>query len=178
MTIDTLRGRMPEYAKDIKLNLGRVLAADGTDGLTPVQSKGVGLASAYATKNDTVIDAITQEINGDLPQEAINAAKAAATIMGMNNVYYRFIHLVNDADYATMPANIRMNIIANPGIEKSDFELMSLGVSAINGCGMCIEAHVAEVTKAGISRQGVQTTIRIAAVLNAAAQALRIESHC
>lgn len=74
-----------------------------------------------------------------------------------------------------MPANLRMNIIGNPGIEKVDFELMSLAVSAINGCGMCIDAHVNEVVNAGISKQGVQSTIRIASVLNAAAQVIVIE---
>lgn len=178
MTIETLRQKMPDYAKDIKLNLGRVLAADGSDGLSAVQSQSVALASAYATKNDTVIDAIVHETAETLPPEAIHAAKAGATIMGMNNIYYRFVHLVSDDEYASMPANVRMNVIAKPGVDKVDFELMSLAVSAINGCGMCIDAHVAEVTKAGVTKQGVQTTIRIAAVLNAAAQALRIESHC
>jgi alkyl hydroperoxide reductase subunit D len=105
----------------------------------------------------------------------VQAAKAAATIMGMNNIYYRFVHLVSDADYQKMPAGLRMNIIANSGIDKIDFELMSLAVSAINGCGMCIDAHVHEVVKGGVSKQGVQSTIKIASVLGATAQAMVIE---
>ena len=76
-----------------------------------------------------------------------------------------------------MPATLRMNIIGDPGVDKVTFELMSLAVSAINGCGMCIDSHVGEVTKGGVSRQGVQSCIRIAAVLSAAAQALAIEDQ-
>lgn len=135
---------------------------------------GIALASAYATKHKDVITAITEEV--DASSEIVDAAKAAAIVMAMNNVYYRFVHLVSDGEYAKMPANLRMNVIGNPGIDKIDFELMSLAVSAINGCGMCMDAHVAEVIKGGVTRQGVQTAIRIGAVLSAAAQALEIEA--
>ena len=100
--------------------------------------------------------------------------KAATTIMAMNNIYYRFVHLASGEDYARMPAGLRMNVIGNPGIEKVDFELYSLAVSAINGCGMCIDAHVAQLEKAGVSKSGIQHTIKIAAVVNAAAQAFAI----
>ncbi|MEM7730468.1 MAG: carboxymuconolactone decarboxylase family protein [Pseudomonadota bacterium] len=173
MSLKTLKDALPDYAKDIKLNLGRVLAADGMDGLSKDQVAGIALASAYATKNRQVIDAIQGEVSAS--DAIVTASKAAATVMGMNNVYYRFVHLVG-GEYANMPANLRMNVIGNPGIDKVDFELMSLAVSAINGCGMCMEAHVAEVTKGGIKPAGVQTSIRIASVLNAAAQALIIET--
>lgn len=173
MTVETLRQKMPAYAKDTKLNLGRVLSADGVDGLTPKQTFSIALASAYATKRPEIIDAVASE--AILSPEEVEAARAAATIMGMNNIYYRFVHLVGDKEYAKLPANLRMNVIANPGVDKVDFELMSLAVSALNGCGMCMDAHVAEVVKAGVTKQGVQSAIRIAAVLNAAAQALAIE---
>ncbi len=96
--------------------------------------------------------------------------------MAMNNVYYRFAHLVSDGEYAKMPANLRMNVISNPGIDKVDLELMSLAVSAVNGCAMCMDAHVVEVVKGGVTRQSVQTAIRIGAVLSAAAQVLEIEA--
>ena len=173
MALKELKDALPAYAKDIKLNLGRVLAADGMDGLSKDQVQGIALASAYTTKHHKVIDAIQDEVSvGD---DVVTAAKAAATVMGMNNVYYRFVHLVG-GEYGKMPANLRMNIIGNPGIDKVDFELMSLAVSAINGCGMCMEAHVAEVVKGGVKPAGVQTAIRIGAVINAAAQALEIES--
>ena len=175
MNLNELKQQLPAYAKDTKLNLGSVLSEEGAAGLTLQQIYSIALASAYATQNNTVIAAITNEANNTLSETAINAAKAAATIMGMNNVYYRFTHLVSDKEYADLRANLRMTVIGNPGIERVDFELMSLAVSALNGCGMCIDAHVHEVTKAGISKLGVQSTIRIAAVLAAAAQALVIE---
>ena len=174
MTIQHIRDQLQEYAKDIKLNLGALASGDDTDGLSTNQLYGVALASAYATKNPEVIAAVSEQVADILPDEVVTAAKAAATIMAMNNIYYRFVHLVSDKDYMQMPAGLRMNVIGNPGIEKVDFELMSLAVSAINGCGMCMDAHVNEVTKAGISKQGVQSTIRIAAVLNATAQAMTI----
>lgn len=175
MSIKELRNQMPDYAKDTKLNLGKVVSEDPLEGLSLEQSHGIALASAYATKHPDIIKAVSADVSATLSDEAVTAAKAAATIMGMNNVYYRFVHLVSDKDFSQMPANLRMNIIGNPGIEKVDFELMSLAVSAMNGCGMCIDAHVNEVGKAGISKQGIQSTIRIAAVLSAAAQALVIE---
>lgn len=175
MTISNLKNHMQEYAKDIKLNLSSVISSEGAQGLNDSQLYGVALASAYATKCPTVIEAIVAETADKLSAEYVEAAKAAATIMGMNNVYYRFVHLSSDKEYGKMPANLRMNVIGKPGIEKVDFELMSLAVSAINGCGMCIDAHVREVEKAGISKQGVQSSVRIASVVNAAAQAVTIE---
>ena len=174
MTFDELKSAMPDFAKDTKLNLGRVLAADGMTGLSPVQTMGVALASAYATRNADVATAIRDKGSDILSEADATAAKAAASVMGMNNVYYRFTHMVGDPEYAKMPANLRMNVISNPGVNRVDFELMSLAVSAINGCGMCIESHVAEVTKAGITRTGVQSAIRIGAVISAAAQSLEI----
>jgi alkyl hydroperoxide reductase subunit D len=97
--------------------------------------------------------------------------------MAMNNIYYRFVHLVNDPAYASMPARLRMNIIANPGIDKINFELCCLAVSALNGCGMCMEAHTRALTKAGATQQAIQSCIRIAAVINAAATGLAISLH-
>lgn len=175
MSVENLKNLLPDYAKDIRLNLGVVLSAEGAPDLTQSQIDGIALASAYATKNAAVIANIEAQM-ASLSDEAKNAAKAAATIMGMNNIYYRFVHLSGDAEYKTMPAKLRMNVIGAPGIEKVDFELYSLAVSAINGCGMCIEAHNHEVLKAGVSKLGIQSAIRIAAVLHAAAQALTIAS--
>ena len=175
MSIDIIRNKIQDYAKDTKINLGKFVGGDEVEGLTINQSYGVALASAYATKNQDLINAVKGQVENTLSPEEINAAKAAATIMGMNNIYYRFVHLVSDKEYSTMPAGLRMNVIGRPGIDKVDFELYSLAVSAINGCGMCIDAHVNEVIKGGISKQGVASSIKIASVLNAAAQALVIE---
>lgn len=173
MSVETLKDSLADYAKDIRLNLGSVLTPEGAPELTPNQILGIALASAYATKHSTVIAALLEEATATLSEAEVTAAKAAATIMGMNNVYYRFVHLVG-GEYGKLPAKLRMNVIGQPGIAKVDFELYSLAVSAINGCGMCMEAHVHEVVKAGIAPLGVQSAIRIAAVVNASAQALAI----
>ena len=113
------------------------MATDPT--LTPQQLAGTFIASALAARNAEVTQAITAEFGAKLSPEALAAAKSAAAIMGMNNVYYRFVHLVG-GDYANMPAKLRMSVIGRPGVEKIDFELWSLAVSAVNGCGLCLEA--------------------------------------
>lgn len=171
-SLESLKAALPDFAKDIRLNLGSVFTPEGAPELTQGQIHLIALASAYATKDDGVIAAIEGETAG-LSDAEKTAAKAAATIMGMNNVYYRFVHLVG-GDYKTLPAKLRMNVIGAPGIDKKDFELMSMAVSAINGCGMCMEAHAHELNKAGVPALSVQSTVRIAAVVNAAAQALKL----
>ncbi|MDR3461439.1 MAG: carboxymuconolactone decarboxylase family protein [Beijerinckiaceae bacterium] len=174
MTIDALKDKIADYARDIRLNLGTVLTVEGAPDLTANQIAGIALSSAYAAKNPTLIAGIEAEFAGTLSDAEREAAKSAASLMAMNNIYYRFVHLVSDKDYAALPARLRMNVIGKPGIPKVDFELYSLAVSAINGCAMCVDAHVHEVTKSGITKIGVQSTIRIAAVINATAQALFI----
>jgi lipoyl-dependent peroxiredoxin subunit D len=173
-TVGALRERLGEYAKDVKLNLGTVLTVEGAPDLTIDQIHGVALASAYATRNPEVVSALEGETTSTLSDAHRSAAKAAATIMAMNNVYYRFAHLANDEEIAKMPARLRMNVIGSPGISKADFELYSLAVSAINGCGRCMEAHLHEVAKGGITKVGVHSAVRIASVVNAAAQAVEI----
>lgn len=172
MTITELREQLPEFAKDIKINLGVVLSTDGAPELTNAQIFGVALACAYATRHATVIAAISADAAAVLSPEAMRAAQGAATIMAMNNIYYRFTHLVQHPEIAALPAKLRMTIIGNPGVEKNDFELMSLAVSAINGCGMCMESHTKHLEDAGVPLLAIQSAVRIAAVINATAQAL------
>jgi len=94
----------------------------------------------------------------------------------MNNVYYRFVHLAGNPEYARLPAKLRMNVIGNPGVAKVDFELYSLAVSAINGCGACVAAHDKAVRGAGVTAEGVQSAVRIAAVMHGIAVALESRS--
>jgi len=169
MTIDAIKEALPDYAKDLRLNLSSLLS-DGV--LTEQQRWGTLLATALAARNLALIAAISAEAAQHLAPPAIAAAKAAASIMAMNNIYYRFTHLASDPDYATMPARLRMNVIANPGVDKADFELWSLAVSAINGCGTCIDAHDQVLRKAGVSREAIQQAVRIASVIHAVAATL------
>ncbi len=174
MNLQNLKDRIQDYAKDVRLNIEGVLSEEGAPGLSQTQIAEVALASAYSTRNKELISHMEQASVGVLDDAHLNAARGAATIMAMNNVYYRFLHLVEDEEFSKMPARLRMNIIGKPGIEKMDFELMSLAVSAIEGCGKCITAHVHELRKAGASQEAIQSTIRIAAVVNSTGQALVI----
>jgi alkyl hydroperoxide reductase subunit D len=172
MSLDMLKNALPDYAKDQKLNLSS-LAMDPS--LTPQQLAGTFIVAALASRNAVVIRAIFAEFAPKLSAEALTAAKAAASVMGMNNIYYRFTHLVG-GDYPKLPAKLRMNIMAKPGVEKVDFELWSLAVSAINGCGMCMESHEKVVRHGGLSTEQVQTAVRIAAVIHAVATTLEAEA--
>jgi alkyl hydroperoxide reductase subunit D len=168
MSIESLKSRIPDYAKDIRLNLGS-LATEPS--LTVQQRAGVFVASALASRNAEVSTALLGEFGGQLSKEALDAAKSAAAIMAMNNVYYRFTHLVG-GDYPSMPARLRMNVMARPGVDKVDFELWSMVVSAINGCGMCMESHEKVVRQGGLTQEQVQAALRIAAVVHAVASVL------
>lgn len=166
MSLDTLKNMIPDYAKDMRLNLSGIT---NTPSLTTQQLWGTILSSALATRNATVIKAANDEAVNHLSEDALNAAKSAAAIMGMNNIYYRFVHLVEKADYTQMPARLRMNVLANPGVEKTDFELWSIAVSAINGCGMCITSHEKVLIDHGMQKAAIQDAIRIASILHAIA---------
>ncbi|MCP1335336.1 carboxymuconolactone decarboxylase family protein [Futiania mangrovi] len=169
MSIETLKSALPDYAKDIKLNLSSIA---NDESLGAQRLWGTLVASAHATRQRDVIAAIEAEAADKLAPEALKAARAAAAIMAMNNIYYRFVHLASAPDYKTLPAKLRMNVIGNPGVEKADFELWSLAVSAINGCGACIDAHEAELRKHGLKPAEIQTAVRIASVVNAVAAVL------
>ena len=173
MSIQTLKDRLPEYAKDLKLNLGS-LAAETV--LNDTLKAGTFVAAAFASRNAEVIAAINAEFAGKLAPAEFTAAKAAAAIMGMNNVYYRFLHLAENEEYSRLPARLRMNVIGAPGTAKENFELWSLTVSAINGCGMCIASHEKVVRAAGLTAEQVQAAVRIAAVVHAVAVALEAEA--
>jgi alkyl hydroperoxide reductase subunit D len=131
-------------------------------------------AAAIASRNPAVIEAVVAEFGPRLDLASFAAAKAAA-IMAMNNVYYRFLHLVEDEEYSKLRAGLRMNVIANPGAARENFELWSLAVSAVNGCGKCITAHEKVLREAGVSREQIQAAVRIAAVVHAAAVTLETE---
>lgn len=171
-TLDGIRESLPEYARDLRLNLGSVLTPGGAPGLNERQIWGIALASAIASRNVAFTGQIESLAAEHLDEAGLNGARAAAAIMGMNNIYYRFLHLVEDPEYAAMPARLRMNIIGNPGIGKADFELLSLAVSAIGGCGTCVASHERQLRQHGLGREAVQSAVRIAATVHAVARVL------
>jgi alkyl hydroperoxide reductase subunit D len=167
MSLKQFAEALPDYAKDVRLNLGSLLV----DQLMPNEQKlGLLLACAHGSGYKPLVDAAEAEVAGKIPSEAANAARGAAAVMAMNNVYYRFVHLAANPEYGRMPARLRMNIIGSHGIRKEEFELMSLAVSAMNGCGMCIDAHERVLLEHGVKPDTIQSAVRIAAVMSALAR--------
>lgn len=174
MSLDALRESLPEYAKDLSLSLSSLA---GETLLTDQQKWGCFVACAYAVGAGPVIQAVNAAAEtAGLSPEAATAAKAAAAMMGMNNVYYRSLHLMHNQEYRTLPARLRMNIIANPGVEKIDFELWCTAVSAINGCGACLDSHEKVLRDHGLPNTAVQAALRIGAVINAVSRVVVAEA--
>ena len=169
MSIEAIKNRIPDYATDIKLNISG-LANEET--LSAQQFWGCMMACALAGRNATVIREVAAEAGTHLSAEAMNAAKAAASIMAMNNVYSKFVGMSANPEYKTMPAKLRMNVIGNPGVDKGDFELWSLAVSAMNGCKFCVDAHENQLKAHSIDAGMIQTAVRIASVMAAASAVL------
>ncbi|MBI1362967.1 MAG: alkyl hydroperoxide reductase [Proteobacteria bacterium] len=166
MAFETVKSKIGDYAKDIRLNLDNVLQSDA---LTPQQVYGTVVAIAHQTKNKDLLADAEALAAEHIDAQHITAAKTASALMAMNNIYYRFAHLVEGGhEYTKMPARLRMTGLATHGVDKATFELWCLAVSAYNGCGMCITAHEKEVLHAGLSKAAVQDAVRITAVLNAA----------
>jgi lipoyl-dependent peroxiredoxin subunit D len=170
MSINQLKERLPDHAKDLRINLG-VIA--GSTALTPQQAWGTALATAVTSRNPEVVAAIAAEAAAHMSPDAIAAANGAAAIMGMNNVYYRFLHMMGDGSaYAQLPARLRMQIIGKPGVDHLDFELWCLAASAITGCEMCVRSHEKAVRERGGTEAQVHEAVRIAAVIHGVALVL------
>ena len=169
MSIEALKARLPEAFRDARLNLS-ALASEEV--LAEPTKWGLLLACAIAARNVEVRDAFAAEATARLPEEVQQAARAAATVMAMNNVYYRAVHLASNTEYTKMPARLRMNVIANPGAPKLDFELWCLAVSAINGCGACIDSHEKVLRDGGVPAEQIQAALRYAAIVQSTALAL------
>ena len=169
--VDALREQLPEAAKDIRLNLQTVLQPGA---LTAAQRWGVAVASSIAARNPQLRDAVLADARAEVDANVIDDAQAASVLMAMNNVYYRFRHMVGKESYASQPARLRMNRIAKPATNKADFELFCLAVSAINGCEMCVRSHEAVVVAGGITEEQVNDAVRIASVMHAAAVGLEL----
>lgn len=173
MSFQRLLDSLPAYAKDMKLNLSSLV---NQPELTPVQTWGTLVASAIACRNAEVTETIFTEAEKHLSPEQMNGAKAAATIMAMNNVYYRFLHLTDNEKYGTIPAKLRMNIMRSHGADHLDFELWCTAVSAINNCGTCVVSHEKVLREKGVPEETILASVRLAAVLHSIATILEAES--
>ena len=166
MSLKEFAETLPDYAKDLRLNISSLLSDQM---LGDNRKYGLLLACAHGTGYRPIVAAAEAEVAGKLDDAYANAARAAAAVMAMNNVYYRFVHLASNPVYGTLPAKLRMNVIGQPGIDKADFELLSLAVSAQNGCGMCIDSHERVLSQHGVNADVIQAAARVAAVMTAVA---------
>lgn len=173
MALADLKSALPDYAKDLELNLASVI---GNSVLPRQRLWGTVLACAIASRSPVALRALGPEAKENLSPEAYTAAKAAATTMAMNNVFFRTRHLLSDPEYGTLRAGLRVNIIGDPGVQKTDFELWSLAVSALNGCGQCLDSHEQVLRKAGVARETVQEAFKIASVIQAVGTTLEAEA--
>lgn len=169
MTLEELKDSLPGYARDLRLNLESILSEGGAPGLSEKQIALVALASAVAARHAPLTGAIAGFAAERASEDELDGARAAAAVMGMNNVYYRFTHSVADEAYSTLRAGLRMNVMARPGCDKVTFELASFAVSAINGCAACMDSHEKTLRRHDLGAQAVQSAARIAAVVHATA---------
>ena len=173
MSIETLQTLIPAYARDLSSNLTNLLAETL---LNDQQKWGAFLSCAHAIGVPAVVQNIEAAASEVMTPEAMTAAKAAAAIMGLNNVYFRALHLMQNKEYEKMRAGLRMNILANPGVDKVDFELWSLAVSAVNACGLCMDSHEKVLRNHDVTAVQVQAALRIASTVNAISAVLRAEA--
>jgi alkyl hydroperoxide reductase subunit D len=174
--LESLISSMPDYSRDVKINIQNLINRENKI-LTIKQIFGAALASAYATKENLLIQVMENEVQNIFSKSELKAVKTAASLMAMNNIYYRFLHISDDKEYSQLPAGLRMRGIADHGIEEVDFEIFSLAPSIISGCAMCIDAHVRQLIKHGLTKLQVQMVAKIAAVINSAAQVLVIQNQ-
>jgi alkyl hydroperoxide reductase subunit D len=165
MSLDALIDSLPPSAKDLKLNYSSLVRNNME--LTPQQLWGTVVATAIATRSASLTPPVLKAASSHLSEKALEAAKTVAAIMGMNNIFYRFHHLSTNPKYAAMPARLRMNGLRGHGVEEVDFELWALAVSAINGCGKCVDAHDKVVREKGASEDLVAAVVRVSAVIHA-----------
>jgi lipoyl-dependent peroxiredoxin subunit D len=173
MNLEEVIENLPSYAKDLKLNFSTVVRQQSE--LTEQQLWGTVVSSAIASRNEHLIAAAVDEAATHLTPEALDAAKAAAAIMGMNNIFYRFKHLTSNEKYLSMRGGLRMNVMRTHGIDPVEFELWATVVSAINNCAACVDAHEKTLREKGFTEEKLLVAIRIAAVLHAVAVVLDAE---
>ena len=169
--LNLIKSRIPDYAKDIRLNIDGTIARSSLEGNDAV---GVALAAAFAAKSTVIIEAIKS--SGAITPEEINAALTAAALMGMNNVWYPFVEMAGDEDLKSQGAQLRMNAYAtNGGVDKRRFEMYALAASIVGKCHFCVKSHFDLLRKEGMSTTQLRDVGRIAAVINAASQVMAAE---
>lgn len=173
MALDALKAALPAYARDLLLNLGSVV---DDSPLSEQRLWGTVLACAVVVRSPAVLRELEPEARERLSPQAYTAARSTAAVMVMNNVFHRTRHLLSDPEYGRLRAGLRTNVLGDAGVARTDVELWSLAVSAVHGCGRCLDAHERVLRTAGVGRETIQEAVRIAAVLQAVGTTLDAEA--
>lgn len=171
--LDDLKSALPGYAKDLKRNLDTVT---GDSALSRQQLWGTVLACAIAARSPIALRALEPVAKRQLSDEAYTAAKSAAAVMAVNNVFHRTRHLLSDPEYGNLRAGLRMTLPSTPGVGRADVELWALAVSAVNGCGQCLDSHEQVLREAGVDRETIQEAFKIASVIQAVGTTVEAEA--
>lgn len=175
MSIDIIKESIQDYAKDTRINIGNVLNPEISTGLSEKQIYGCALSVAITLNNHFLTKQLLSASQNLLTEQDMKGIKTAVSLMAMNNIYYRSIHLAEDEELSKRPAGLRMTMMASSGIDAKDFEIYSLALSTVTGCGMCIKSHTAKLKSEGLSVEGLQSIIKIAAVIHATHKSLLLK---
>jgi lipoyl-dependent peroxiredoxin subunit D len=171
MELQSIKDRIPDYAKDLRLNLDAVV---NRSSLTPAQARGAALAAAFAAGSPALVAALRDD--AALEASHRDAALTAAALMGMNNVWYPFVEMADDPELRTLRPELRMNAYAtHGGVDRVSFELYALAASIVGKCEFCVGSHYRLLRENGLTVQQLRDVGRIAAVVNAVAQTLALE---
>ncbi|MDN5203853.1 carboxymuconolactone decarboxylase family protein [Fulvivirgaceae bacterium BMA10] len=162
-SLELLEKGESKYLRDLKLNVKSVL---NTEHLTEKETRLLALAIASNDENAVLQEAFSKQCEEyEASASEIAEAVACASLLANNNVLYRFRHFTQKEKYAQLPGRLRMNIMMKPVTGKAFFELMSLAISAVNGCEMCVNAHEQSLLELGSSEERVFDAIRLASVI-------------
>lgn len=160
-----------KYVRDLRMNLKTVLTKNSN--LTKKESYLIALAVASNEKHAILTDAFkAKAIENEATIEEVAEAVACASLLSANNVFYRFRHYMEKESYETMRAGLRMNIMAKPVLGKEFFELVSLAVSAVNGCERCVKSHENSILELGTKEERVFESVRLASIVTSATKVL------
>ena len=177
MSIDVIKESIKDYAKDIRINLENVLSPEGSPGLSEKQILGSAISVAMSVQNGFLVRQLISASENILSEQDLTGIKTAVSLMGMNNIYYRSIHLAEDDELSKRPAALRMTMMIKHDIDSKDFEIYSLAISAIAGCGVCLKSHTQKLKQEGVLAESIQSVIRIASVIQATHQSLSLENY-
>ncbi|MCD6065134.1 MAG: alkylhydroperoxidase protein [Flavipsychrobacter sp.] len=164
VSLEKLAAADSRFLRDLKLNVSAVL---GSGNMNRKEATLLALATAVNEKNTVLMNAFEQQAVKEGASEAeVAEVHACTAIMNTNNIFYRFRHYMHDVDYYNnTPAGLRASIMMSPVLGKEFFELLSLVISALNGCERCVTSHENSVKQHGASEPRIYDAIRLGSVI-------------